>query len=156
MTDYEGRLIKELNSVVVTVDELAEILQELDQRHDSGTAEEGDGMYLITCKFAGQPERGQAIYFRMEALAKIIRKRGAPGWTMPSRPDRKTRMYPIRPARLCCCATALLCTPNLRLTTPGLPRMYWRVLVKTYRALSFSDCTVWARACTKSCWRRSD
>lgn len=84
MTDENPRLIEKLNSVVVTVDELTEILNELDQRHDGGTAKDGDGMYLIVSMFADQPERAEAIYFRMKALAKIIEKRDAPGWTMPS------------------------------------------------------------------------
>jgi len=84
MTDENLRLIDKLNSVVVTVDELTEILNESDQRHNAGTAEDGDGMYMIVSMFADQPERAQAIYFRMKALAKIIKKRDAPGWTMPS------------------------------------------------------------------------
>ena len=84
MIDENSRLVDRLNSVVVTVEELTEVLNESDKRHEAGTAEDGDGMYLIVSMFANQPERAQAIYFRMEALAKIIEKKDAPGWTMPS------------------------------------------------------------------------
>ena len=84
MTDENLRLIEKLNSVVVTVDELTDVLNESDRRHDAGKAEDGDGIYLIVGMFADQPERAQAIYFRMEALARIIKQRDARGWTMPS------------------------------------------------------------------------
>jgi len=78
------RLLEDLNSVIVTVEELAELVHELDEEHDRGTAEEGDGIYFIVSKFADQPKRAQAIYFRMAALAKIVQGKSAHGWTMPS------------------------------------------------------------------------
>lgn len=84
MTDENSRLVDRLNSVVVTVEELTEVLNESDKRHETDIAEKGDGIYLVVSMFADQPERAKAIYFRMEALAKIIEKKDAPGWTMSS------------------------------------------------------------------------
>jgi formylmethanofuran dehydrogenase subunit D len=84
MVDDNVRLLEELNSVVVTVQELSETLHELEEEHDRGTAEEGDGICSVVSKFADQSERAQAIYFRMVALANIITRKGAHGWTMPS------------------------------------------------------------------------
>lgn len=84
MGDENHRMIERLNTVIVTKEELSDVLEESDRLHDEGTAENGDGIYLVTKMFSGQPERAQAIYFRMIALSKIIEKQSAQGWTLPS------------------------------------------------------------------------
>lgn len=81
------KIIARLNSVIVTPEELSEVLNEADKLHDIGNDEEGGGIYLITSMFRDQPDRAQAIYFRMEALSKIIGSKSAPAWTMESNKD---------------------------------------------------------------------
>ena len=84
MPTDNSKIIERLNSVIVTSQELSEVLDEADKLHDNGKAEDGDGIYLISSTFRGQPDRAQAIYFRMVALSKIIGSNSAPGWTMES------------------------------------------------------------------------
>ncbi len=87
MENENSRMLEKLNSVIVTGEELHQVLDESDKLHDDGLAENGDGIYLIVRLFSGQPERAQAIYFRMTALAKIIENQKAPGWVLPSYKD---------------------------------------------------------------------
>jgi len=82
MTKDNSKMIERLNSVVVTSEELSKVLDEADKLHKSGNDEPGGGLYLIASMFKGQPLRAQAIYFRMESLAKIIGNKSVPGWTL--------------------------------------------------------------------------
>ncbi len=44
-------------------------------------------MFLIAARYKGDPQKAQAVYFRMEALARILEAEAAPGWTLPKLPD---------------------------------------------------------------------
>ena len=48
MPTDNAKIIARLNSVIVTPEELLEVLDEADKSHDSGNDEEGGGIYLIT------------------------------------------------------------------------------------------------------------
>lgn len=37
--------------------------------------------------FKNQPRKAGAVFFRMEALARLVSEEGAPGWTLPRQPD---------------------------------------------------------------------
>jgi len=76
-----------LNAVPVTKEELERVITEAEKLHAEGTDEDGGGMYLIARLFKEQPQKAEAIYFRMMALANIIEKQSAPGWTLPSTKD---------------------------------------------------------------------
>jgi len=76
-----------LNAVPVTKEELERVITEAEKLHAVGTDEDGGGMYLIARLFKEQPQKAEAIYFRMMALANIIEKQSAPGWTLPSTKD---------------------------------------------------------------------
>ncbi len=82
MTKDHSKMLARLNSIVVTSEELSKVLDEADKLHKSGNDEAGGGLYLIASMFKGQPLRAQAIYIRMESLAKIIESKSAPGWTL--------------------------------------------------------------------------
>lgn len=84
MSTNNSTIIKRLNSVLVTPEELSAVLDEADKLHDAGEDEDGGGIYLVSRMFRGQPDRAQAIYFRMVALSKTIKDEGARGWTMES------------------------------------------------------------------------
>lgn len=80
-------IIELLNSITVTKKELSDVLDEADVLHDNGMAENGDGIYLVSKLYRGQPEKARAIYFRMVALSRIIKDQRDPGWTLPSNKD---------------------------------------------------------------------
>ena len=82
MTKDNSKMIERLNSVIVTSEELSKVLDEADKLHRNGNDVPGGGLYLIASMFKGQPLRAQAIYFRMESLAKIIEDKSALGWTL--------------------------------------------------------------------------
>ncbi len=84
MENYSTRLLKQVNSVIVTSDEIELVLEECNSRHEAGQAEGEEGLYVIVEKFHKQPERAKAICFRMVALSKIIEKKEALGWTISS------------------------------------------------------------------------
>jgi len=42
---------------------------------------------LIAARYKGDPQKAQAVCFRMEALARMLESKGAPGWTLPKLPD---------------------------------------------------------------------
>jgi hypothetical protein len=78
-------VIENLNSVVVTKEDLARVLIESDKRHNEGSAEDGDAIYIIVSLFSKQPEKVQAIFHRLAALAKIVDKKDARGFTLLSK-----------------------------------------------------------------------
>ena len=45
--------------------------------------EQGDGIYVVASMYQGKPKKAQAVYFRISALAEIVEKQQAPGWTLP-------------------------------------------------------------------------
>lgn len=80
-------ILKSLNEVVVTPDDLTDVIEELNLRHEKGEYEQGDSLIITAIKFSGQPNKGMAVHTRMTALAKIIDGDSAPGWTKPPNQD---------------------------------------------------------------------
>jgi len=78
-------MIKKLNSINVTKKDLARVLTESDKRHDEGTVKDGDALFIIVSLFSKQPEKAKAIFHRLAALAKIVDKKDASGFTLPSK-----------------------------------------------------------------------
>lgn len=78
-------MLKKLNAVEVTKDDLARVLTESDRRHDEGSAKEGDAFFIIISLFSKQPDKVQAIFHRLSALAKIVDNKDAPGFVLPSK-----------------------------------------------------------------------
>ena len=74
-------MIDRLNSVMVAKDELDLVVTENEKLHAEGRDVDGSGMYLIARLFKHDPDKASAIYYRMAALAEIIAKQAAPGWT---------------------------------------------------------------------------
>ncbi len=53
MPTNNSKIIERLNSVIVTPEELSDVLDEADKLHDNGKAEDGDGIYLISSMYRG-------------------------------------------------------------------------------------------------------
>jgi len=75
-------MIDKLNSIVVAKEEVELVVTEAEKLHAEGGDVDDGGMYLIARLFKHDPDKVSAICFRMAALAKIITKQAAPGWTL--------------------------------------------------------------------------
>lgn len=75
--------LEHINAIKVTKEDLLGILNECAERHEKGLAEAGDGIYIVVSRFHDQHDKGMAVFFRMEALNKLIDKINTPGFTMP-------------------------------------------------------------------------
>jgi len=81
-------LIERLNSVRVKSDELERVLCESEKRHKQGEAgDENEGMLLTVTMFPRKPQKAQAVYFRLLALARLLEQEQPAGWSMPCRKD---------------------------------------------------------------------
>ena len=80
--DLTTDILEDLNCVSVTSNDLDRVLHKAEKRRKAGTAEDGDGIFLIASMFRGSPQKAQAIYFRMLGLAEILQEHELPGWTV--------------------------------------------------------------------------
>ncbi len=84
---YEDKLLKIVNSIKITKDDLLKVIHELAKRHEEGTYEPGDAMYIAAAFFHDIHDKGMAVFFRLEALAELIDKINTPGFTRKDRED---------------------------------------------------------------------
>ena len=87
MSDSLKVALKSINEVVVSPDDLAEVIDEINRRHENNEYEAGDAIYICAIKFSGQHQKSMAVHSRLSALAKIVDSDEAPGWTKPPKPD---------------------------------------------------------------------
>lgn len=78
----ELKMLNELNSVRLTQKDVLRVVKRAAKEHLKG----GDNTDLAICTsvivFEKQPEKGQAVFFRLRALAKLMRQDGLRGWTI--------------------------------------------------------------------------
>ncbi|HSI96073.1 MAG TPA: hypothetical protein VK938_08305 [Methylophilaceae bacterium] len=86
-SDADWQIVVRLNAVPVTKEELWDLVGEAEELSAEQRAEAGGGMFLIASRYKGDPQKAQAVYFRMEALSRLLEAEGAPGWTLPKQPD---------------------------------------------------------------------
>lgn len=82
-SDSDWNIVVRLNAVQVTKEELWDLVGEAEELSRDKNDEPGGGLYLILNRYKGNPDKAQAIYFRMEALTRLLENEGAPGWTLP-------------------------------------------------------------------------
>jgi hypothetical protein len=85
-TDDDWAMVARLNAMHVTRKDLWRVAREAEKMHKVSPGE-FESMFLVARLFRGQPAKAQAVYFRMEALARLLQERGAPGWTLPKLED---------------------------------------------------------------------
>jgi len=73
--------MERINNTPVSKDEIIEIVQEIAEREPGDRDAEGH-MLVITSLHHNNPDKGQSIYFRLEALAQFLTQEGATGWTL--------------------------------------------------------------------------
>jgi hypothetical protein len=79
-------MVARLNAVRITKEDLWRVAGEAEKVHKNPPDPFGS-MFLVARMFKGEPAKAQAVLFRMEALARLLEERGAPGWTLPKTPD---------------------------------------------------------------------
>lgn len=85
-SDADTNMLCRLNAVSVEQNELRKLVGEANKQR--GNFQPGGGLYLIARHYSGNPEKAQALYFRMEALANLLQTEGyLPGWTLPPTTD---------------------------------------------------------------------
>jgi hypothetical protein len=81
-TQYEVQMIEELNATKLTYKEIAKLVRACAKYHVEG----GDNSDLVVCKsvevFAKNPAKAKAAYFRLFALARLMKQDDLKGWTM--------------------------------------------------------------------------
>src|SRR6476660_9816097 len=80
-TDGARRLMERVNNTPVSQDEIIEVVQEIAGREPGDRGFEGH-MLTIVSLHHDNPDKGQSIYFRLEALARFLTQEGATGWTL--------------------------------------------------------------------------
>ena len=80
-------IVDELNSIVVSPEELFELIDEANALNQEGRAEPGGGLYLVANRYRGDWKRAFAVYTRLELLAKIVESDKSKGWVFPKLPN---------------------------------------------------------------------
>ncbi len=92
--DSDWKMLTRLNSISVTKQDLLKLVDESLSIPDEQD-EPGSRLFLIISRFYGNPEKGQAVYFRVEALIHLLKGEGVSGWALP--PTRGGAVPPKRP-----------------------------------------------------------
>ncbi len=74
--------LNRINEAEVTFQDLWHIAGEAEEARDLENI-----MFLIAKRFHGQPSKGSAVLFRLQALARLLEEHGAPGWALPPQAD---------------------------------------------------------------------
>lgn len=80
-------LVSRLNSLVVTKDDIVRVNEEAELIHLEGKPAASAGFASMTKLYRGDLEKAAAVYFRMQALARLLVEDGIPGWTLPAMQD---------------------------------------------------------------------
>lgn len=80
-----GNILDRINSVSVSKDDLWELAR--DAQNFKGEPCFEAGLFLISRRVHGDFHKTSAIMFRMEALVRLLKEEGLPGWTLPQQPD---------------------------------------------------------------------
>jgi hypothetical protein len=84
----DAAMLARLNATTVTKDDIMLVVRESEELHKRDpNVELGGGIYLVARLFKGQPDKAQAIHFRMEAMAQLVEDGSLPGWTKPAASD---------------------------------------------------------------------
>ena len=87
MNESERQMLHRLNEVVVDPEEIYKLVEDGVERRKEHPDSDGAGIFLVARNYKGQPERAQAVYFRMYAVSKLLESEGAPGWALPQEED---------------------------------------------------------------------
>jgi hypothetical protein len=80
-TAEDQRILEEVNKTPVSNDEMVEVVQEIAAMEPEERGFEGN-MVTIARLHHHNPDKGQAIFFRLQALARFLMEEGATGWTV--------------------------------------------------------------------------
>lgn len=75
-------LLTRLNRTRVTADEIIRVVERCAERSSGSDWQPGDGMFVIVAMFRKNFEKSQAVFFRMEALARLLQQKALPGWAL--------------------------------------------------------------------------
>lgn len=75
------RMIEQVNNVSVSKEDLIEAVQEIGELDPEERDFTGHAITIVRLH-SGEPEKVKAIMFRLEALARLLAREGAPGWTL--------------------------------------------------------------------------
>jgi hypothetical protein len=89
---YAMRVIDEVNSTPVLEEDMWELMKLSNDYHRDRKPELDDDNFVVAVSLIaeiskGNQKKSQALFYRMQALARLISDEGAPGWTMPKAPD---------------------------------------------------------------------
>ncbi len=87
MKDSEVQMLKRLNDIVVSPEEIFRVVEEGEEWRRDNPDSDGAGIFLIAQHYKGEPEKAQAVYFRMLAVAKLLDSEDLPGWVLPKQSD---------------------------------------------------------------------
>lgn len=83
-TSRDWKFLNGLNAIPVTREELWDLAGASAARHRElrlQRADAGGAIYFVASKYRGAPDQGMAVYFRMQALARLVESGDLPGWT---------------------------------------------------------------------------
>jgi|GEM_PF-3744211 len=75
--------IEEINSIVVSREELYAIVEEGERLTAEGKNYPGDSLFLVARRYPGDWNRAFAVQTRMECLARLIQSPRSKGWVLP-------------------------------------------------------------------------
>ncbi|MCG7868781.1 MAG: hypothetical protein JAY74_20720 [Candidatus Thiodiazotropha taylori] len=87
MKDSEIQMLNRLNEVIVTPEKIFHVVEMSEQWRNENHDSDGAGIFLIAQQYKNEPQRAQAVYFRMLAASRLLESEGAPGWVLPKQPD---------------------------------------------------------------------
>lgn len=80
-------LLDEMNSIIVTPDELDSILEEGEEWVKGGKGDSGAGLFLIANRYRPDFNRAFAVHVRIGCLIEMLNSEKAKGWTLPTQSD---------------------------------------------------------------------
>lgn len=80
-------MLNQLNSVIVSAEELDSLLNEAENLEAEGCGTEGGGLFLVAQRYRGDHIRALAVYSRLEAFAKLATSAEARSWCLPPLPN---------------------------------------------------------------------
>ena len=86
MSDHDD-LLHRLNGSLVTSEEIVEVNRTAELIHQAGKPAASNGFATITKLYRGDLDKAAAVYFRIQALARLLVEEGIPGWTLPVQPE---------------------------------------------------------------------
>lgn len=76
-------ILEEINSVVVSAEELRSIFTEYEEWVEEGKTGPDAGLFLIAFRYKGDWKRAFAVTVRIGALLRLVESKKGKGWTLP-------------------------------------------------------------------------